>query len=107
MFRFGDGAESRSVRKVTIPTKIGSKKYQSKVDVVKNDIPLLISKPVMKKLGLSGSDLDLKNDLWKVDDEKIKLQCTSSGHYCTCHHCLHKRKHSGAHNNDLTMYIGV
>jgi hypothetical protein len=28
MFRFGDGAESRSVRKVTIPIKIGSKKYQ-------------------------------------------------------------------------------
>ena len=82
IFRFGDGAESRSAKKVTIPIKIGSKKYQLQVDVVKNDIPLLISKPVMKKLGISESGLDLKNDLWVVDDEKIKLQCTSSGHYC-------------------------
>ena len=76
IFRFGDGAESRSAKKVTIPIKIGSKKYQLQVDVVKNDIPLLISKPVMKKLGISESGLDLKNDLWIVDNEKIKLQCT-------------------------------
>ena len=51
-------------------------------EVVKNEIPLLISKPVMKKLGSKESDLDLKNDQWIIDGEKIKLQCTTSGHYC-------------------------
>jgi len=47
---------------LTIPVKIGSRKYCLAVEVRKNEIPLLISKPVMKKLGNKESDLDLKND---------------------------------------------
>ena len=60
-FRFGDGVESISTKKLTIHVKIGSRKYCLAVEVVKNEIPLLISKPVMKKLGSKESDLELKN----------------------------------------------
>ena len=71
-----------STKKLTIPVQIGSRKYCLAAEVVKNEIPLIISKPVMKKLRSKKSDLDLKNDQWIIDGEKIKLQCTTSGHYC-------------------------
>ena len=50
MFRFGDGVESKSIKTVNIPIVIGSKRMLLEVDVVKNNIPLLISKDTMSKL---------------------------------------------------------
>jgi hypothetical protein len=45
---------------------------------VKEGIPLLLSKPSMKSLKMN---LDLENDLVVIDNEVIKLTCTTSGHY--------------------------
>ena len=46
---------------------------KKEVDVVKNNIPLLISKGAMSKLERHEAELN---------SQVIKLQCNSSGHYC-------------------------
>ena len=81
-FRFGDGVESASLKKLIIPIKIGSRKHLLSVDVVKNEIPLLISKPTIKKIGCKESNMQFKNDRWIIDGEVVQLQLTSSRHYC-------------------------
>ena len=47
-------------------------------DVVERDIPLLLSKPEMKKHGFI---LNMKDDTLEVEDRKVELDRTSSGHY--------------------------
>ena len=78
VFRFGDGAESYGVKSVCLPVNVGSKKLILDVDVVSNDIPLLISKSDMSKMGMS---IDFGNHQAKIDNETLKLCCNSAGHY--------------------------
>ena len=52
LLRFGDLVESKSIKTVNIPIVIGSKRMLLEVAVVKNNIPLLISKVTMSKLGM-------------------------------------------------------
>ena len=63
------------MKKVTVPNK----KYALQIEIVKAAIPLLISKKTMKELGMQ---LDFTRDLVIIDNERIKLMCTSSGNYC-------------------------
>ena len=79
LFRFGDGVESQSIKTVNIRIVIGSKRMLLEVDVVKNNIPLLISKGTMSKLGMK---IDFTRHGAEVNGQVIKLQCDSSGHYC-------------------------
>jgi len=79
MYRFGDGKESRSEKLLTIPLSIGGKNITMEVDVVSNDIPLLISKPSMTKLGMI---VDFGNHIATMSNGKLlKLKCNSAGHY--------------------------
>ena len=64
VFRFGDGAEVSSLQEVQFPVIIGVKRVMIKANIVKNEIPLLLSKASMKRA------------------QNVKLQTTSSGHYC-------------------------
>ena len=48
-------------------------------DVVKCDIPLLLSKDAMKKAAMQ---IDFKADVVKIFGKPIKLFFTSIGHYC-------------------------
>jgi hypothetical protein len=59
LFRFGDGGECRSVKRMLVPVKIGRRKYTMKIEVVKAEIPLLISKEAMKSIGMC---LDFQKD---------------------------------------------
>ena len=52
IYRFGDGIEVKADRNMIIPVTIGKKKYRLAVDIVKNAIPLLISRNTMKSLGM-------------------------------------------------------
>ena len=52
MLILGDLVESKSIKTVNIPIVIGSKRMLLEVAVVKNNIPLLISKTRMSKLGM-------------------------------------------------------
>ena len=79
IFRFGDGVESNSMRMMTIPVYIGKKRVLMDVDVVEHDIPLLISKGAMKQLKMK---LDFEQDKASIGNQEIKLNCTSTGHYC-------------------------
>ena len=49
------------------------------VDVVRNNIPSLISKSTKSKLGMK---IDFTRHEAEVNGQVIKLQCNSSGHYC-------------------------
>ena len=47
-------------------------------DVIDSDIPLLLSKPDMKRLGFK---LNLADDTLEVNGKKLDLDTTTSGHY--------------------------
>ncbi len=50
-----------------------------RTDVVESDIPLLLSKPAMKKVRVK---LDLENGTAEILGTTVILNDTSSGHYC-------------------------
>ena len=79
VFRFGDGAEVSSLQEVQFLVIIGVKRVMIKANVVKNEIPLLLSKASMKRAQLN---LNFNNDTAEILGQKVKLQTTSSGHYC-------------------------
>ena len=79
VFRFGDGVESKSLKRVTIPVWIGTKEVMMDVEVVSNEIPLLLSKAAMKQMEMK---LDFVSDIAVVGGQKVPLVCNSLGHYC-------------------------
>ena len=50
-FKFGDGKSVLSTEKLKIPGRIGKQKILIEANVVSCDIPLLLSKPSLKKAG--------------------------------------------------------
>ena len=59
---------------------IGSKKFFIEADVVKNELPLLLSRQSMKRAEMI---INFSNDAVNVGGKDIiKLTCTTSGHYC-------------------------
>lgn len=74
-FRFGDGKVIHSTKKLKIPAKIGN----IETDVVPADSPLLLSKASMKR---AGTVPDMENDRAVMFNKPVKLDFTSSGHYC-------------------------
>ena len=77
-FRFGDGEKLQSMYNVTLPCNIAGIKVDIITDVVKSDIPLLLSKAAMKR---ARTKLDFETDTVTMLGRKLKLKCTSSGHY--------------------------
>ena len=77
-FTFGDGNSEKSIKKVKIPCYIGGKRCTIETDVVNCNIPLLLSKPAMKKAKMS---LNFENDTALFGDLTISLRCSFSGHY--------------------------
>ncbi|KAI7800935.1 hypothetical protein IRJ41_015697 [Triplophysa rosa] len=78
-FRLGDGNLVYATRNVKLPAKIGLTKCQIETEVVKADIPLLLSKTSLKK---AGTILDMEKDSAVMFKQSIPLELTSSGHYC-------------------------
>ena len=78
-FKFGDGEVKKSFLNVTIPAKIGSTACKIETEVVKSDIPLLLSKASLKK---ANTVIDLQNDTAVMFGENVNLEFNSSGHYC-------------------------
>ena len=77
-FRFGDGKVYESLKQVRIPVKIAGREEFITTDVVECFIPLLLSKKSMK---VGKMKIDLENDTAMVKGTKVKLDCTTSGHY--------------------------
>lgn len=62
-----------------LPAKIGKTKCHIETEVVKVDIPLLLSKSSLKR---AGTVLDMENDRAVMFKQQIPLEFTSSGPYC-------------------------
>ena len=79
-FKFGGETKIRSIEKSEVPCDIAGKKTTILVDVVDSDIPLLLSKPDMQRLGFR---LNMENDTYtlEVDGRITELDTASSGHY--------------------------
>ena len=77
IFKFG-GEQLRSEGLFKIPAVVAGKETFINTDMVKSDIPLLLSKRSMKQ---AGAKLNLQNDT-AIFGVKVTLNETSSGHYC-------------------------
>ena len=94
LFRFGDGEDVYSFKHASIPAKIGTTYCKIETEVVKSEIPLLLSKSSLKK---AGTVLDLRN-------KPVELEFTSSGHYCIN---LLDSLHSKTDNIDEEVVLAV
>ena len=79
IFRFGDGSKVKALKNVVIPAVIGDKQCTISTDVVDLELPLLLSKESLKK---ANAILNLNDDEAILFGQKVKLEQTSSGHYC-------------------------
>nr|XP_039264060.1 uncharacterized protein LOC120339893 [Styela clava] len=78
-FKFGDGREVISTKSVMLPAIISGALCYIKADVVKDKLPLLLSKSTLKK---AGTTINLENDEAIMLGKPVELQFTTNGHYC-------------------------
>ena len=79
VFKFGDGRKVNSKESVIFPVVIADKKCKIKAEIVKENIPLLLSKSSLKKV---RTVIDLNNDKATILGKEINLHQSTSGHYC-------------------------
>ena len=77
-FTFGNQQSLSSLGIYKIPVIIANEIHELEIDVINSDIPLLLSKEHMKKLGIA---INLINDSATANEKSIKLHTTSAGHY--------------------------
>ncbi len=77
-FTFGNQQSLTSLGIYKIPIVIANDIHEIEVDVIDSDIPLLMSKEHMKKIGIV---INLINDTATANGKPIKLHTTSAGHY--------------------------
>ena len=77
-FIFGNQGKLKATASYNLPVKIGGENNTIRVDVIKSDVPLLLSKSDMKRLGIA---LDMKNDKATMNDKPLILTTTAAGHY--------------------------
>ena len=78
-FKFGGGRMLKSEGEYWLPVVIAGKEVTVRTEVVKSDIPLLLSREAMKKAGVK---IDLGKDTVTIFGEDQVLKITSSGHCC-------------------------
>ena len=78
-FKFGDGKSFASLKRILLPCIIGNKKLLIRTDVVKCNVPLLLSKSAMKKAQMK---INMVDDSVKIFGFDYKMELTTSGHYC-------------------------
>ena len=77
-FKFRDGLKIKSLKKESLPCVIAKMNVKIISDVIDTDIPLLLSKMAMKRARMT---LNFNNDTAEMFSKRIKLLCTTSGHY--------------------------
>ena len=77
-FKFGRGERRKSLGFWRIPCFMAGRAVMLETDMVKADIPCLLSKPALKR---TGTVLRLDKDQAELFGNVINLDCTSSGHY--------------------------
>ena len=77
-FRFGDDKVLTSTKVVRFPAMIAGRLVTIESHIVKSRIPLLWSRPSMKR---AGTVLDLPEDRAKIFNQWVDLNLTTVGHY--------------------------
>ena len=77
-FKFGNDGTLPSIGKYKIPANIAGEDVKIITDVVSSSIPLLLSKPSMKKAKMS---INLEHDQAIMKGKSVPLLETSAGHY--------------------------
>ena len=78
MFKFGAGGKVPSEGVCMIPGVLVGRPVLISTDVVKSDIPMLLSRQAMKKAGVK---IDTSNDSAEIFGTTVQLNTTTSGHY--------------------------
>ena len=77
-FMFGNQQSLPSLGLYKIPVIIANQLHVLDVDIINSDIPLLMSKDHMRKIGIA---LDMSNDTATANGIPLKINTTSAGHY--------------------------
>ena len=77
-FRFGDSEPVASEKKVLLPMTIADKEVLIETEVVPSDVPLLLSKDMMKR---SKAALNFEKDTISLFGKEQTMICTTTGHY--------------------------
>ena len=77
VFKFGAG-KLKAMQQAIIPVTLCGKECALNVHIVDSDIPLLLSRKAMKKIGMN---IDFSCDQVHIGQEAFDLDTTSSGHY--------------------------
>ena len=77
-YKFGSGDVIYSYQRSILPVYLGTYKGTIETEIVKTELPLLISKNAMKAIGMV---LDFQKDTALFRDEELPLLTSSSGHY--------------------------
>ena len=78
VFKFGTGEKLKTKTAISIPAFLAGHAVHINTDVIDNDIPLLLSKDVMKRAKVK---LDLKSDSAEVLGKSESLNLISSANY--------------------------
>ena len=79
-YRFGTGKVHYSAFYVVLGFELGNKIVQVRTSIINGDVPLLLSKGVLSKLGVIYDVERGRADFTKVGLQGFELQMTSSGH---------------------------
>ena len=77
--RFGDNEEIKAIKSVEIPARIVGNCTSIKTEVVRKDIPFLLSKKAMKD---AKANIDFVNDKIEIFGSDLDIICSTSGHCC-------------------------
>ena len=103
IFKFGDGNKIKSIKLVKFPVVIAETVATITTDVVKYNIPLLLSKEAMKK---AKTQIDFQQDKIYIFGKKIDIQFTSTGHYCiNLHTKFNESKNMKSNISYLCSYV--
>ena len=78
-FKFEDGRKVFPFQKVVIPVQIANHSCKTSCEIVKDNIPLLLSKQSLKQV---GATINMQNDKAIIFDTEANLHLSTSGHYC-------------------------
>ena len=78
-FRFNDGNDVILNKVVKFPAVLGNQKVFNEANIVANEIPLLMSRSSMKEAQMI---INFDYDMAQIAGNQVKLNCTSTGHYC-------------------------
>ena len=78
-FKFGDGRQVTAIKRIIFPVVIAGKHCKINAEIVKENIPLLLSKRSLKKC---DTIIDMINDKAIIFGNEIELHLSTSGHDC-------------------------